>query len=130
MAPAFRVFRLAELPAAELPRGRGVRKPIVDAGCGATALDVHLNVLDAREPGGRYHRHTNSDNVYIVRRGVGRLVVEGRIREIREDDVVYIPAGTRHSLANDGEEPLELFEIYAPAGDAFDFVTDDPGEGE
>ena len=53
-----------------------------------------------------------------------------RIREIREDDVVYILAGTRHSLANDGEVPLELFEIYAPAGDAFDFVTDDPGEGE
>ena len=53
MAPAFRVFRLAELPAAELPGGRGAQKPIVDAGCGATVLDVHLNLLDAREPEGR-----------------------------------------------------------------------------
>jgi mannose-6-phosphate isomerase-like protein (cupin superfamily) len=43
---------------------------------------------------------------------------------IRENDVVYIPAGMKHSLSNLGGEPFEIFEIYAPAGRQFDFVED------
>ena len=44
---------------------------------------------------------------------------------IRADDVVFIPAGTRHSLSNLSDEPLELYQIHAPAGEAFDFVIDE-----
>ena len=40
---------------------------------------------------------------------------------IRPDDVVFIPAGTQHSLSN----PLELFENYAHGGERFDFVVDE-----
>ena len=117
----FRIVRGDEAETVAMPRGRGVQKRFVDA----AALDVHLNLLRAGEPGGRYHRHTASDNVYIVKRGTGRLVVEGEEHTIGENDVVYIPAGLGHSLTNAGEGELELFEIYAPAGDSFDFVIDD-----
>ena len=44
---------------------------------------------------------------------------------IRPDDVVFIPAGTPHSLSNLSGEPLELFEIYAPSGKRFDFVVEE-----
>ncbi len=71
------------------------------------------------------HRHTKSDNVYIIRRGEGTLTIEGETHVIRADDVVFIPAGTRHSLSNLSDEALELFEIYAPAGEKFDFVVDE-----
>lgn len=116
----FRIVRGDEAETVAMPRGRGIQKRFVDV----AAVDVHLNLLRAGEPGGRYHHHTSSDNVYIVKRGTGRLVVEGESHTIREDDVVYIPAGLRHSLTNAGDGELELFEIYAPAGDSFDFVID------
>ena len=48
----------------------------------------------------------------------------GEYERIRENDVVYIPAGMRHSLSNLGSEAFEIFEIYAPAGRQFDLVED------
>jgi mannose-6-phosphate isomerase-like protein (cupin superfamily) len=71
------------------------------------------------------HHHTEADNVYIVKRGEGTLTVEGKNYLIRENDVVYIPAGMKHALANLGSELFEIFEIYAPSGRHFDFVVDE-----
>jgi mannose-6-phosphate isomerase-like protein (cupin superfamily) len=71
------------------------------------------------------HHHTSADNVYIVKRGEGTLTVEGKTYVIREDDVVYIPAGVRHSLANRSAGTFEIFEIYAPSGSHLDFVLDE-----
>ena len=49
----------------------------------------------------------------------------GETHVIRENDVVYIPAGMTHSLANLSGSVFEIFEIYAPAGRQFDFVVDE-----
>ena len=51
--------------------------------------------------------------------------MDGETHVIRENDVVYIPAGMTHSLANLSGSVFELFEIYAPAGRQFDFVVDE-----
>ena len=85
-------------------------------------------MLLAIDPGGargKLHHHTKADNVYIVKRGEGTLTVEGETRTVREDDVIFIPAGMKHSLSNLGSGVFEIFEIYAPAGDHFDFVLDE-----
>ena len=52
-------------------------------------------------------------------------MLEGTTDTIREDGIIYIPAGQNHSLTNTGDQPFEIFEICAPAGDRFDFVEDD-----
>jgi mannose-6-phosphate isomerase-like protein (cupin superfamily) len=41
---------------------------------------------------------------------------------VKKDQIVFIPAGMEHSLSNTSNEPFEIFEIYAPAGDKFDFI--------
>jgi mannose-6-phosphate isomerase-like protein (cupin superfamily) len=121
--PGFRIFRPGERAPEPLDRGRGLTHPFVDAACGTDKLDVHLNRLKPGGVPGRVHRHTRSDNVYIVVRGEGRLTVDDDTHTIRAEDVVYIAAGVAHALANAGAEELVLYEIYAPAGPAFDFVV-------
>jgi len=126
--PEFRIFHLNETPTQPMQSSKGARgekKALINPSIGAEKLDVHLNRLNPREPGGSYHHHSTADNVYIVKSGEGKLVVEGVAHTIRADDVVYIPAGQKHSLQNVSDEPFEIFEIYAPAGDQFDFVPDD-----
>ena len=126
--PEFRIFHLNETPTEPMRSSKGPRgekKALINPSIGAEKLDVHLNRLNPQEPGGSYHHHSKADNVYIVKRGEGKLVVEGKEHTIREDDVVYIPAGQKHSLQNVSDKPFEIFEIYAPAGDQFDFVPDD-----
>ena len=51
--------------------------------------------------------------------------MDGESHVIRENDVVYIPAGITHSLSNLSDKPFEIFEIYAPAGRQFDVVADE-----
>ena len=123
--PNFRILNLADAPVTAMKGDRGTQLRLVNSDIGAEKVDVHLNRLNAKEPGGRYHHHTNSDNVYIVKKGQGQLVVEGKTYTIKEDDVIYIPAGQKHSLTNISEETFEIFEVYTPAGAQFDFVIDD-----
>jgi mannose-6-phosphate isomerase-like protein (cupin superfamily) len=102
--------------------GRGTKKKLVDTSLGTHAVDVHMNTLMPGGARGKLHKHTTADNVYIVRSGEGELTVEDKVYTIRKDQVIFIPAGLRHSLSNVSSEPFEIFEIYAPAGDQFDFI--------
>ncbi len=121
----FKIIRPDAAAEIDKEAGRGTQVRLVDASLDTVAIELHINRLRPRGARGRVHRHTKSDNVYIVRRGEGTLAIENETHLIRTDDVVFIPAGTRHSLSNLSGEPLELFEIYAPAGKRFDFVVDE-----
>ena len=121
----FKIMHLGDCPTNPMEPGRGEQIKLINTSLGTEKIDVHLNRLVPGGPRGKVHHHTNADNVYIVKRGEGTLTVEGGTYMIREDDVVYIPAGMRHSLANLSGGPFEIFEIYAPAGRHFDFVVDE-----
>jgi len=118
----FKILHLDECPASPMEPGRGEQIKLINSRLGTEKVDVHLNRLVAGGPRGKRHHHTTADNVYIVKRGEGTLTVDGETHVIRENDVVYIPAGMKHSLSNRGAEPFEIFEIYAPSGKHFDFV--------
>ena len=105
--------------------GRGEQIKLVNPSLGTEKIDLHLNRLAPGGPRGKLHHHSNADNVYIVKRGTGRLTIEGETYMVRENDVVYIPAGTKHALSNLSDQPFEIFEIYAPSGRHMDFVLDE-----
>jgi quercetin dioxygenase-like cupin family protein len=103
---------------AELPRHamgeRGEQISLVNEAIGARHVDVHINVLRPAGPDGRYHYHPDSENIYIVLEGTGRLVAEGQEHILKKDDVVFIPAGAQHSLSARGDRNFVIVEIYAP----------------
>jgi len=121
----FKIMHLDECPANPMEPGRGDQIKLVNPSLGTEKVDVHLNRLVPGGPCGTLHHHTKADNVYIVKRGEGTLTADGKTYVIRENDVVYIPAGMTHSLANLSDQPFEIFEIYAPSGQHFDFVVDE-----
>lgn len=117
-----KIFDLSTCAATPMENGRGEKVRLVNTDLGTETIDLHLNRLVPGGERGRLHRHTQSDNVYIVRRGEGALTADGVSYTIRADQVVFIPAGMPHSLSNPSDEVLEIFEIYAPAGRQFDFT--------
>ena len=121
----FKIMRLSETPVEAMDGGRGEKLKFVNTNLGTHNVDVHLNRLKPGGPRGKVHRHTNADNVYIVKRGEGTLTVGNETHVVREDDVIFIPAGMKHSLSNLSGSVLEIFEIYAPAGRHFDFVAEE-----
>jgi mannose-6-phosphate isomerase-like protein (cupin superfamily) len=124
-AHVFKILNLDECPVSAMPEGRGEQIKLINASLGTEKLDLHFNRLFAGGVRGKRHHHTKADNVYIVKRGEGTLTLEGETYVIRENDMIYIPAGMVHSLANHGEDVFEIFEIYAPAGRQFDVVLDE-----
>jgi mannose-6-phosphate isomerase-like protein (cupin superfamily) len=121
----FKVLHLEKCPVTPMAGGRGEQIKLINPGLGTEKLDVHFNRLVADGPRGKRHHHTKADNVYIVKRGEGTLTVDGETYVIRENDVVYIPAGMTHSLSNLSDKPFEIFEIYAPAGRHLDVVVNE-----
>ena len=119
-----KILDLDTCPATPMENGRGETIRLVNTGLGTEKIDLHLNRLVPGGPRGKVHHHSNADNVYIVKKGEGTLTVEGKSYVIRENDVVYIPAGMKHSLSNLSDGVFEIFEIYAPSGKHFDFVPD------
>jgi mannose-6-phosphate isomerase-like protein (cupin superfamily) len=118
-----KIVDLANVPSIAMDGNRGTKKKIVDTSLGTHAVDVHVNTLMPGGQRGKLHKHSVADNVYIVRSGTGELIVEDEIHTIHKDQIIFIPAGMRHSLSNLSDEPFEIFEIYAPAGDQFDFIA-------
>ncbi|MCF8477758.1 MAG: mannose-1-phosphate guanylyltransferase/mannose-6-phosphate isomerase [Pseudolabrys sp.] len=64
-------------------------------------------------PGGvlslQKHRHRSEH--WIVVRGTAEVTTGMDIRELHENESIYIPIGTVHRLANHGKIPLELIEV-------------------
>ena len=121
----FHIADLYAVPRVSLGDDRGEVVRLVNKASGTENLDLHLNRLAPGAARGRLHKHSSSDNVYIIKSGTVELCVEGEVHQLREDHIVHIPAGVEHSLSNISDQICELFEIYAPAGAAFDVISCD-----
>lgn len=116
-----KIMTLETAPRGPLGDDRGDKISLVDASLGTSNIDVHYNVLRPGGQRGRYHRHSQADNVYIVAKGTGELIADGQTHQLQAGQIVFLPAGMPHSLSNVSDAPFEIFEIYAPAGEKFDF---------
>jgi mannose-6-phosphate isomerase-like protein (cupin superfamily) len=67
-------------------------------------------------PGGgtseQEHRH--SDQIVFISKGRGEIILNSRHDPVRENDLILIPAGTRHNPANSGEHEMKLLVVHSP----------------
>ncbi|HYP27716.1 MAG TPA: cupin domain-containing protein [Blastocatellia bacterium] len=61
------------------------------------------------------HHHDRLEEVYYILSGRGVMSVGDEQREVGPGDAIYIPRGTRHTLANTGTEPVKLLLVCGPA---------------
>jgi mannose-6-phosphate isomerase-like protein (cupin superfamily) len=85
----------------------------------------HQSLAEARLPAGgatREHYHVQTEEIYFITHGAGRMRVEGETREVKAGDAVAILPGQKHKLWNTGREPLRLLCCCAPAYEHDDTV--------
>ena len=65
------------------------------------------------DPGERLslQSHVHRSEHWVVVRGAAEVTVGDKVSILQEDESTYIPAGTKHRLANPGKVPLELIEV-------------------
>lgn len=67
------------------------------------------------------HVHLYQEEIFIVRRGEIRVVLDGEERVGRVGDVITVPRGTRHVAYNNKPEPLRCVVAYRPGLDYYKF---------
>lgn len=111
------VIHLAEAATGPLPvpGGGGTYHILIDEPTtGAQAFSLLVNEI---RPGfaGRQHSHDVEHGMYIIR-GRGRFTLDGQAFPVEPGTALFAPAHVPHSLACEGEEPLQYVVIYAPGG--------------
>lgn len=83
------------------------------------------SLAEARLPVGAStleHYHPNTEEIYFITAGSGRMRLEGEVRAVRAGDAIAIPPGAKHKLWNTGADPLTLLCCCAPAYEHSDTV--------
>ncbi len=80
-----------------------------------TARNLQL-VLMSIPPGGEIGEevHPDGDQFFRIEEGNGEVMIDGTVTPVEDGHAVVVPAGARHNLVNTGDEPLQVYTLYAP----------------
>jgi mannose-6-phosphate isomerase-like protein (cupin superfamily) len=96
------------------PHGSEIR-PLIDRTTSEiTQCSLAEEVLPTGSAVGRHH-HTETEEVYYILHGTGRMTVGDEVRDVSTGDAVFIPRGHTHSLENTGQEPMTILLVCGPA---------------
>ena len=71
-------------------------------------------------PGSRQglHRHDTEEQVYVIVRGRGVMIVEGDEEEVAEGTLVYVPPRSDHAIRNTSDEMMCYVSATSPPFDS------------
>ena len=55
--------------------------------------------------------HKYRSEHWVVVAGVATVTIGVKVKNIKENESVFIPKGVKHRLKNQGEDPMELIEV-------------------
>lgn len=59
--------------------------------------------------------HPDNDQFFRFEAGTGKVIIDGVEIEVKDGDVVIIPAGAQHNIINTSSfDDLKMYTIYAP----------------
>jgi quercetin dioxygenase-like cupin family protein len=75
------------------------------------------------EPGGSMPMHTNTvEHEQIVLGGTAEVIIDGKLYDVKKNDVVFIPAGVPHCYKTIGSEPFEFICVVPNKQDIMEIV--------
>lgn len=85
----------------------GLIRPLLEEKDGGAAEVHHLQITDAR-----LHYHKQTDEIYYVIRGEGRMRLDDEEIALREGSMIYVPRGVKHRAWG----KLEVLVVCIPRG--------------
>jgi len=75
-------------------------------------------------PGARTtpHYHPQTEEIYYLLEGSGRMQIDGEIRDVKPGDAIAIPPGAVHTIENTGAGTLRFLCCCAPGYEDADTV--------
>ena len=113
------IRNVAEVPWREFPNhfGGALSKPLVMP---ETARSKHIDYrISMYQPMAHVakHKHAVQEQVYHVLEGEGLMEIGDRKQVVRKHDVIFLPPGVEHSIANSGLVDLVFLVVTSPVTD-------------
>jgi mannose-6-phosphate isomerase-like protein (cupin superfamily) len=113
------IRNIAEVPWREFPNhfGGALSKPLVMP---ETARSKHIDYrISMYQPMAHVakHKHAVQEQVYHVLEGEGLMEIGDRKQVVRKHDVIFLPPGVEHSIANSGLVDLVFLVVTSPVTD-------------
>lgn len=61
------------------------------------------------------HHHIETEEIYYILEGTGRMTVGNETREVEAGDAIFIPRRETHTLENTGTAPMTILLVCGPA---------------
>ncbi|EKD33208.1 MAG: Cupin protein [uncultured bacterium] len=72
-------------------------------------------VLMAIQPGDEIGEEVHTLDQFIrLEQGEAKVVLDGAEHDVKAEDAIVIPQGTKHNVINTGASVLKLYSIYSP----------------
>ncbi|MEZ5844368.1 MAG: cupin domain-containing protein [Hyphomicrobiaceae bacterium] len=113
------VRNIAEVPWREFPDhfGGALSKPLVlPETAGSRHLDYRISLYQPMAYV-KKHEHRIQEQIYHVLEGEGLMEIDGTRQVVRRHDVIYLPPGIPHTIANSGLVDLVFLVITSPVAD-------------
>lgn len=113
------IRNIAEVPWREFPDhfGGALSKPLVlPESAGARHIDYRISLYQPMAHV-KLHKHKVQEQIYHVLEGEGLMEIAGEKRVVRKHDVIFLPPGIEHSIANSGLTDLVFLVITSPVRD-------------
>lgn len=96
------------------PHGSEIR-PLIDR---TTSSIERCSLAEEVLPAGKSvsrHYHLETEEVYYILQGEGRMTVGSEVKEVAAGDAIFIPRGSTHTLENTGQTPMTILLVCGPA---------------
>jgi len=114
------VRRFDDVPLEKVHSGKATRKQVLIGPGEAPNFAMRRFVM---EPGGGMPAHTNTvEHEQYVLRGRATVGIGDELHDVREGDVLFIPAGTPHWYRVEGEEPFEFLCLVPNLPDVVEII--------
>ena len=113
------IRNVAEVPWREFPNhfGGALSKPLVmPETAGSEHIDYRISMYQAMAHVA-LHSHKVQEQIYHVLEGEGMMEIDGKRHVVRKHDVIFLPPGVSHSIANSGLVDLLFLVVTSPVSD-------------
>ena len=116
------IRNIAEVPWRQFPNhfGGALSKPLVmPETAGTRHLDYRISMYQPMAYV-ELHSHEIQEQVYHVLEGEGLMNIDGKPHVVRKHDVIFLPPGVKHDIANTGLVDLVFIVVTSPVADAIE----------
>jgi mannose-6-phosphate isomerase-like protein (cupin superfamily) len=113
------IRNVAEVPWREFPNhfGGALSKPLVmPETAGSQHLDYRISMYQPMAYVA-LHSHKVQEQIYHVLEGEAVMEIDGKRHVVRKHDVIFLPPGISHSIANSGLVDLVFLVVTSPVSD-------------